>query len=102
MHVLNGAFLDRRVLVGFLGAVNLQNREAYSWGDGHAEMQFTTYDDTTAYTAAAALEERPVPDRLFVAGDSLSFDRRVKEVDAGLGGPITVKSAATLRMTDEY
>ena len=48
VHVLNGAFLDRRVLFGFLGAVNLQKREAYGWGDGHAEMQFTTYDDTAA------------------------------------------------------
>jgi hypothetical protein len=41
VHALNGAFLDRRVPCWFLGAVNLQNREAYSWGDGHAEMQFT-------------------------------------------------------------
>ena len=30
VHVLNGAFLDRRVLFGFLAAVNLQKREAYS------------------------------------------------------------------------
>ena len=82
VHVLNGAFLDRRVLFGFLGAVNLQKREAYGWGDGHAEMQFTTYEDTAAYTAAAALDDRPVPDKLFVAGDSLSFDRLVKEVEA--------------------
>jgi hypothetical protein len=29
-------------------------------------MQFTTYDDTGAYTAAAALDDRPVPDKLFV------------------------------------
>ena len=47
-------------------------------------MQFTTYDDTAAYTAAAALDDQPVPDKLFVAGDSLSFDRLVKEVGAGL------------------
>jgi nucleoside-diphosphate-sugar epimerase len=91
VHVLNGALLDRRVLFGFLGAINLQKREAYVWGDGHAEMQFTTYDDTAAYTAAAALDDRPVPDKLFVAGDSLSFDRLVKEVEAGLSAAITVK-----------
>ena len=91
VHVLNGAFLDRRVLFGFLGAVNLQKREAYRWGDGTSEMQFTTYADTAAYTAAAALDDRPVPKFLFVAGDSLSFDRLVKEVEAGLGASITVK-----------
>jgi hypothetical protein len=55
-------FLDRRVLFGFLGAINLQKREAYVWGDGDAEMQFTTYEDTAAYTAAAALDDRSVPD----------------------------------------
>jgi len=32
------------------------------------------------------------PPKLFVAGDSLSFDRLVKEVEAGLGAPMTVKS----------
>jgi len=100
VHVLNGAFLDRRVLFGFLGAVNLQKREAYGWGDGHAEMQFTTYDDTAAYTAAAALDDRPVPDKLFVAGDSLSFDRLVNEVEAGLGAPITVKSLGSFSDLD--
>jgi hypothetical protein len=43
VHLLNGAFLDRRVLFGFLGAVDLQKREAYFWGDGNEEMHFTTY-----------------------------------------------------------
>ena len=32
------------------------------------------------------------PPKLFVAGDSLSLDRLVKEVEAGLGAPMTVKS----------
>jgi nucleoside-diphosphate-sugar epimerase len=100
VHVMNGAFLDRRVLFGFLGAVNLQKREAYLWGDGHEEMQFTTYDDTAAYTAAATLDERRVPDKLFVAGDSLTFDRLVKEIEAGLGAPIAVRSLGSFSDLD--
>lgn len=92
VHVLNGAFLDRRVLFGFLGAANLKKREAYRWGDGNEEMQFTTYDDTAAFTAAAALDKRPVPTQLFVAGDSLTFNQLVTEIEAGLGSSITVKS----------
>jgi nucleoside-diphosphate-sugar epimerase len=100
VHVLNGAFLDRRVLFGFLGAVNLQKREAYRWGDGKEEMQFTTYDDTAAYTAAAALDERPVPNQLFVAGDSLTFDALVKEIEAGLGAPIAVKTLGSFADLD--
>jgi hypothetical protein len=100
VHVMNGAFLDRRVLFGFLGAVNLRKREAYLWGDGNEEMQFTTYDDTAAYTAAAALDERPVPDKLFVAGESLTFDRLIKEIEAGLGAPITVRSRGSFKNLD--
>ncbi len=92
VHVLNGAFLDRRVLFRFLALSISRNVKCTAGADGHAEMQFTTYDDTAAYTAAAALDDRPVPDKLFVAGDSLSFDRLVKEVEAGLGAPMTVKS----------
>jgi hypothetical protein len=63
-------------------------------------MQFTTYDDTAAYTAAAAVDERPVPDKLFVAGDSLTFDRLVKEVESGLGAPITVRPLGSFRDLD--
>jgi len=41
-----------------------------------------------------------VPDELFVAGDSLSFDRLVKEVEAGLGAPITVKTLGSFSDLD--
>src|ERR1035438_10356271 len=34
VHILNGAFLDKGVLYGFLGAFNLEKGEAYLWGDG--------------------------------------------------------------------
>jgi hypothetical protein len=63
-------------------------------------MQFTTYADTAAYTAAAALDDRPVPNQLFVAGDSLSFDRLVREVEAGLGASITVRHLGSFSELD--
>ena len=74
VHLLNGAFLDRGVLFGFLGAFDLDKGEAYLWGDGDAKMEFTTFADTAAYTAAVALDDRPVPDKIYVAGDVLTFD----------------------------
>jgi len=73
VHVLNGCFLDRGVFFGFLGAFDLEKGEACLWGDGNNKMEFTTYADTAAYTAEAALADGPLPREFFVAGESLTF-----------------------------
>lgn len=86
VHIMNGCFLDAGVLFGFLGAFDLNRREAYLWGDGNVAMDFTTYADTAAYTAAAALAEGPLPSRFQVAGATLTFPELVAEVEAGMGG----------------
>lgn len=96
VHLLNGAFLDESVLFGFLGAFDLEKAEAYLWGDGKEKMEFTTFADTASFTAAVALDERPVPDKVFVAGDVLTFEELVSEVEAGLGLSIAVKNLGTL------
>lgn len=96
VHVMNGCFLDRDVLFGFLGAFDLARGEAYLWGDGQQKMEFTTYADTAAYTAEAALAEGPVGRDFFVAGDSLTFPELIREVEAGLGRPLTVRHLGSL------
>ncbi|MEY9776520.1 NmrA family NAD(P)-binding protein [Arthrobacter sp. MW3 TE3886] len=100
VHLLNGAFLDRGVLFGFLGAFDLDKGEAYLWGDGDAKMEFTTFADTAAYAAAVAMDDRPVPDEIYVAGDVLTFDELVSEAEAGLGRSLTVKKLGTLADMD--
>jgi len=99
VHVLNGCFLDAGVLFGFLGAFDLKKGEAYLWGDDNEKMQFTTYADTAAYTAAA-VADGPLPSEFFVAGESLTFHELVNETAAGLGRPITVKKLGTLADLD--
>ncbi len=101
VHVLNGCFLDRDVLFGFLGAFDLGKGEAYLWGDGNDKMEFTTYADTAAYTAEAALADRSLPREFFVAGESLTFHELASETAVGLGRPITVKTLGTLADLDE-
>lgn len=101
VHVLNGCFLDMGVLFGFLGAFDLKKGEAYLWGDGNNKMEFTTYADTAAYTAEAALAEEPLSREFFVAGESLTFNELVNETAAGLGRPITVKKLGTLADLDQ-
>jgi nucleoside-diphosphate-sugar epimerase len=100
VHLLNGAFLDRGVLFGFLGAFDLDKGEAYLWGDGEVKMEFTTFADTAAYAAAAAVDERTVPEKLYVAGNVLTFGELVAAAEAGLGRAITVKKLGTLADMD--
>lgn len=100
VHILNGCFLDRGVLFGFLGAFDLDQDKAYLWGDGNHTMDFTTYADTAAYTAETALADGSLPREFCVAGESLTFHELVKETEAGLGRPITVKTLGTLADLD--
>jgi hypothetical protein len=85
VHVMNGAFLDRGVLFGFLGAFDLEKSEAYLWGDGKEKMEFTTYQDTASYVAEVALADGPMPREFFVASDSLTFQELVDATAKGLG-----------------
>lgn len=101
VHVLSGCFLDMGVLFRFLGAFDLDKDEAYLWGDGKHKMDFTTYADTAAYTAEAALADESLPREFCVAGESLTFDELVNETAAGLERPITVKTLGTLADLDD-
>lgn len=100
VHVLNGCFLDTGTLYGFLGAFDLEKDEAYLWGEGDEVMDFMTYPDTAAYTAEAALDDRSLPEKFSIAGESLTFHELVDETTAGLGRPITVKKLGTLADLD--
>lgn len=100
VHVMNGCFLDHRVLFGFLGAIDLDKKEANLWGEGREKMDFTTYADTAAYTAEAALAEGPIGRKFQVAGDTLDFHELVAEVEAGTGIRLTVKRLGTLADLD--
>lgn len=71
VHVMQGIFADRAVL-GFVGMLDPEAGVLRYWGDGATPIDWTTWEDTARYVAAAALDDRPVPRWLFVAGDRLS------------------------------
>lgn len=102
VHVLNGCFTDRPVLLGFLGAIDPDRGEAHLWGDGDQPMHFTTYADTAAYTAAAAVDPRPVPRELHVAGDVLDFHGLVGAYRSATGRALTVRRRGTLADLDAH
>ncbi|WP_146211491.1 hypothetical protein [Mangrovibacter plantisponsor] len=90
VHILNGAFLDKRIVFGFLGAFDLQTQEAFLWGDGDAITDVTTYRDTGLYTAEVAIDEEIVPPVFEIAGETLTFDELVRAYEDASGNTLTI------------
>lgn len=100
VHVLCGVFIDHRVLFGFLGAIDLQAGKVRVWGDGTAKMDFTTYADTAAFTAEAALDPEPLPTRFGFAAETLDAEGLARAVSEGVGRPVTVEKLGSLEDLD--
>ncbi|WP_183030090.1 NmrA family NAD(P)-binding protein [Altericroceibacterium spongiae] len=101
VQVQNGAFLDRRVLFGFLGAFDLEKGCAFLWGDGNEAMDFTTYDDTARFTAEVATDDAVLPNILEIAGETLNFHELVKAYEDASGKSISVSHLGTLADLDK-
>jgi uncharacterized protein YbjT (DUF2867 family) len=67
--ILNGAFTD--MLSGQAPMILFSRHRVLFWSDADQVLDFTTKDDTAAYTAAAALDER-APRVLQIAGDQVT------------------------------
>lgn len=67
--ILNGAFTD--MLSGQAPMILFSRHRVLFWSDPDQKLDFTTIDDTAAYTAAAALDER-APRVLQIAGDQVT------------------------------
>ena len=67
--VLTGAFMD--MLGAEMPIIQPRIHRVLHWGSADQLLDFTTKDNTAAYTAAAALDEAP-PRILRIAGESLS------------------------------
>lgn len=96
VHVLNGGFLDRGVLFGFIRVIDVERQTAYVWGDGKQLMDWTTYEDTARYTAEAAVDDQPVPRKLSVAGSVVDFAQLVQEYEAGSGKKLKVERLGSI------
>lgn len=101
VHVLNGGFLDRGVLFGFLKVIDPEEKVAYVWGDGAKAMDWTTYADTARFTAEVAADPRPVPSVFSVAGDVLDFQGIVRAYESGSGARLRIERLGSLQDLDE-
>ncbi|MBZ5515003.1 MAG: NmrA family NAD(P)-binding protein [Acidobacteriia bacterium] len=67
--IFNGAFAE--MLTGQMPLILFKLKRVLYWGDADQHMDFTTIDDTAAFTATAALDPS-TPRFLRIAGDQLS------------------------------
>ncbi|RYG87298.1 NmrA family protein, partial [bacterium] len=67
--IFNGAFMD--LLLGGMPLLDRKAKTVGYWEDPDQRMDFTTMDDTAAFTAAAALDPA-TPKALRIAGDRIS------------------------------
>lgn len=95
VHLMQGIFADRYVL-GFLGLLDADGGIVRFWGDGATPIDWTTWEDTARYAAAAALDERPVPERLFVAGDRLDVRSFAERWSEAHGRKVTLERLGSL------
>ncbi len=80
--IFNGAFTD--MLTGQMPLILFKLKRVLYWGDADQCMDFTTMDDTAAFTASAALDPS-TPRFLRIAGDQLSA-RELKGVISEVTG----------------
>ena len=67
--IFNGAFMD--MLTGQMPVILFKQKMVLYWGDKNHLWQFTSMDDTAAYTAVAALDEN-TPRYLIISGEQIS------------------------------
>ncbi len=67
--IFTGAFAE--MLAGQMPLILFRLKRVLYWGDADQRMDFTTMDDTAAFTASAALDQS-TPRFLRIAGDQLS------------------------------
>jgi nucleoside-diphosphate-sugar epimerase len=72
VHVLQGIFADRNVM-GFLGMFDPQAGVVRYWGDGQVPIDWTSWEDTARFAAAAALADQALPSHLFVRGERMDI-----------------------------
>jgi nucleoside-diphosphate-sugar epimerase len=95
--IFNGAFAD--LLTSQAPIILFKLKRVLYWGDADQRMDFTTTDDTAAFTAAAALDPS-TPRILRIAGDQISARELVTVMGEVTGGQFHLLRAGNLRMLE--
>ena len=93
--IFNGAFAE--LLTGQMPMISFRLRRVLYWGDGDQPLDFTTMDDSAAFTASAALDPS-TPRFLRIAGDQLSARELAAVVSEVSGERFRPLRVGSLRM----
>jgi nucleoside-diphosphate-sugar epimerase len=93
--IFNGAFAD--MLTGQMPLILFKRKRVLYWGDADQRMDFTTMDDTAAFTASAALDPS-APRFLRIAGDQPSARELTAVVSEVTGNEFRLFRAGGLGM----
>ncbi len=93
--ILNGAFMD--MLGAEMPVIQPRIRRVLYWGDAEQPLDFTTKDDTAAFTAAAALDA-DAPRILRIAGDTRTARGLADAMTAVSGRPYTTLWVGSIGM----
>lgn len=93
--IFSGAFAD--MLTGQMPLILFKRKRVLYWGDPDQRMDFTTVDDTAAFTASAALDPS-TPRFLRIAGDQLSARELTAVVSEVTGKQFRLFRAGSLGM----
>jgi nucleoside-diphosphate-sugar epimerase len=93
--VFNGAFAD--MLTGQMPLILFKLKHVLYWGNADQRMDFTTMDDTAAFTAHAALDPS-TPRFLRIAGDQVSTRELARVVSEITGTNFRLLRAGGLRL----
>jgi uncharacterized protein YbjT (DUF2867 family) len=93
--IFNGAFAD--MLTGQMPLILFKRKRVLYWGDADRRMDFTTKDNTAAFTANAALDPS-APRILRIAGDQLSARELATVASEVSGNKFRLFRAGSLQM----
>jgi len=97
--ILNGAFME--LLLGQMPLIDFESRRVNYWENADQLMDFTTIDDTAAFTAAAALDP-DAPNVLRIAGDQISARRLAEVAGEAAHSPYELVDMGTLDQLAAY
>jgi nucleoside-diphosphate-sugar epimerase len=95
--IFNGAFTE--LLTGDAPFILFKIKRVLYWQNPDQELDFTTMDNTAAFTAAAALDSS-TPRYLHIAGDRLSPKKMAEVVSSVYGTKFRLLRAGSLPMLD--
>jgi len=93
--IFNGAFAE--LLTGQMPMISFRLKRVLYWGDADQPLDFTTMDDSAAFTASAALDPS-TPRFLRIAGDQLSARELAAVVGDVTGEPFRLLRLGNLQM----